>query len=184
LFASTAWSQDGGFYLGGAIGQAEHEDACEGANISCDEKDSAWKIFGGYQINRNFAIELGYADLGTSKASGTVGSVTVDVQAEITVFELTAVGMLPVMDRLALFGRAGLYRSDVEVTGSGRIGTSTVPVSLSEDNVDFTFGLGVRFDITRNIGIRAEWQRYLGVGGDDTGESDIALLSLGVLFRF
>ena len=184
LCAPSAWSQEAGFYVGGAVGQAEHKDACEGANISCDEKDSAWKIFGGYQINRNLAVELGYADLGESAASGTVGAITVDARFEVTVFELSAVGMLPIMDRLSLFGRAGLYRSDVELSGTGRLGATTVPVSSSDDNIDFTFGLGVRYDVTRNIGVRAEWQRYLGVGGDDTGESDIDLLSIGVLFRF
>ena len=188
LCASSAWSQDAGFYLGGAIGQAEHRDACEGANISCDDKDSAWKLFAGYLVNRNFAVEFGYADLGESSASGVVGTflgpVTATANFEVTVFELTAVGMLPVMDRLSLYGKAGLYRADVEVSGSGTIGATTIPVSEKDDNTDLTLGVGLKFDITRNISLRGEWQRYLDVGSEDIGESDIDVLSLGVLFRF
>ena len=188
LFASTAWSQDAGVYIGGALGQAKYHDACDGASISCDDKDSSWKIFGGYQFNRNFAVELGYADLGTSSASGVVstglGPITASANFEATVFELTAVGVFPVTERVSLYGRAGLYRADVELSGSGTLGATTIPVRETESNSDLTLGIGVRFGITRNLSLRGEWQRYMDVGSDEVGESDIDVLSLGVLFRF
>ena len=34
------------------------------------------------------------------------------------------------------------------------------------------------------LGVRAEWQRYANVGGASTGEDDLDVFSLGVLFRF
>lgn len=180
-----AGAQEAGVYVGAAFGQAKHKDACEGADISCDEKDSAWKVFGGYQFNRYIAAELGYADLGQSKATGTVGPVTVDAAFEVTAWELVAVGSFPVMERLSLFGKFGLYRADVELSGSGRIGAGApIPFSEDDSNNDITFGFGARFDLTRNIGVRAEWQRYKSVGGDDTGEVDIDLISAALIWRF
>ncbi|HEX6528540.1 MAG TPA: outer membrane beta-barrel protein, partial [Burkholderiales bacterium] len=125
LCAPSAWSQDAGFYLGGAIGQAEVRDVCDGAS-TCDDKDGTWKLFVGYQINRNFAVEFGYADLGEASASGVVatglGPITARANFAATVFELTAVASFPVTDRLSLYGRAGLYRADVELSGSGTLG--------------------------------------------------------------
>src|SRR5205807_8377335 len=62
-----------GWYLGGNICQSKLKDGCSGlggSGISCDDKDTAFKILGGYNINRNFAAELGYTDLGKAKASG------------------------------------------------------------------------------------------------------------------
>src|SRR6267143_1528389 len=47
---------------GGTVGQAEFKDGCRGL-AGCDNKDTAWRILGGYQFNRYFAAELGY-DLG------------------------------------------------------------------------------------------------------------------------
>ncbi|HEV3010285.1 MAG TPA: outer membrane beta-barrel protein [Burkholderiales bacterium] len=182
--AAPAWAQDAGFYVGGALGQVEHQDACEGASISCDEKDTGWKVFAGYQFNRYIAAELGYADLGESSASGVVGPITARANFEVTAWELVAVGSYPVMERLSLFGKLGLYRAETELTGSGTVGTLVIPVSEKESNADVTFGFGVRFNITRNLGVRAEWQRYLDVGGDDVGESDVDFISLGVVFRF
>src|SRR5688572_1012302 len=57
-------------YIGGSFGQSEVKDGCEGlGGISCDEKDTAWKLFGGFQLTPMFAVELGYADLGEISAS-------------------------------------------------------------------------------------------------------------------
>jgi OOP family OmpA-OmpF porin len=46
-------------YLGATIGQAEFKEGCLGTG-ECDEKDTAWRILGGYQFNKFFAAELGY----------------------------------------------------------------------------------------------------------------------------
>jgi len=45
-----------------------------------------WKIFGGYQANRNVAVELSYLDLGASNlsASGTVGAVPVTLSWQVS----------------------------------------------------------------------------------------------------
>jgi len=34
-------------------------------STSIDDSDTGWKIFVGYQFNRNFAIEVNYAELST-----------------------------------------------------------------------------------------------------------------------
>ena len=58
------------FYAGVGIGQSKAKDWCSGAGgISCDDKDTAWKVFGGYQFSRNFAAEFGYVKLGEFNAS-------------------------------------------------------------------------------------------------------------------
>ena len=78
LAASAAWSQDRGFYVGGSLGRSEMKDSCKDVTISCDKTDKAWKIFGGYQFTRRLAAELGYTDLGETKASGVQGGVAVN----------------------------------------------------------------------------------------------------------
>ena len=107
-FAGTALSQqkESGIYVGGALGQAEQSDQCSSpaAGVSCDNKDSAWKIFGGFQFNRHLAAEVGYANLG--EASASVG--TVSARDEATAIELVALGMFPVVERFSIFGKLGL----------------------------------------------------------------------------
>lgn len=56
--AGPTFAQDGAFYVGASIGKAEAKDVCTGVSgpgVTCDDKDTTWKIFGGYQFNRNFS---------------------------------------------------------------------------------------------------------------------------------
>lgn len=173
MLAGPAAAQDMGFYAGAAFGQAETDGVCDivagFAGVSCDEKDTAWKIFGGYQVNRNFSLELGYASFGEATVTGPGGVATV----EGTAFDLVAVGSLPLADRFSVYGKLGLYRADFEVRNT---------LGFSEDASEngLTFGVGLRFDFTRNLAARLEWQRYQEVGED----LDVSMMSLGVLFKF
>jgi OmpA-OmpF porin, OOP family len=173
--ATPALAQDTGFYAGLSIGQSAVDDACTGIGgpgVSCDDKDTAWRILGGYQFNRNFAVEVGYSDLGEVSASGPGGSASI----ESTAIEVVAVGMLPIADRFSLYGKIGMYRGETDATAPG--------VSVSESNTDLTFGVGVRYDITKNLGVRAEWQRYGDIGGDSIGEADVDVISVGAIWKF
>ena len=54
------------FYVGAGVGQSKAKDWCSGTGgtgITCDDKKTAWKAFGGYQFNRYLSAELGYANL-------------------------------------------------------------------------------------------------------------------------
>lgn len=179
FIALPAAAQDTGVYVGGHIGQASVKEFCDGVGgtgVSCEDSDTAWKALVGYQFNRNFAVELGYIDLGEVDARGPGGTVS----AEATAFELVAVGSLPVADRFSVYGKLGLFRGETDA----RVNTVLRNLSLSETNTDLTFGFGARFDVSRNFAVRAEWQRYSDVGGGDIGESDVDVISIGALFRF
>lgn len=176
LAAGPAVAQDAKFYAGGHIGQASAKSACDnlaGTGISCDDEDTAWRALVGYQFNRHFAAEFAYTDLGEVTASFANLRETVKSSA----FEIVGVGMFPVADRLSIYGKLGIYRAETE-------DETNFGFSAKEKNTDLTFGFGVRYDFTSLIAARAEWQRYQDVGGGDIGESDVDVISLGVLFKF
>jgi len=70
------------WYLGGNIGQsrAKIDDARITAqlpgsvSISDDNSNTAFKLFGGYQFNKNFALEAGYFNLGKFGYTATSGT--------------------------------------------------------------------------------------------------------------
>jgi opacity protein-like surface antigen len=45
-------------------------------------------------------------------------------------------------------------------------------------------GAGVGYDLTRNVALRAEWDRYFRVGDASTGRGDIDQYTVGVAYRF
>jgi len=148
-------------YVGGDIGQSKFKDACNGLT-GCDDKDTAWGLFAGYQFNRNLGLELGYHDLGS--VSSSVGSI--DAKA----WELTAVGTVPLTNQFSAYGKLGGYRGKFEGAG------------LDNKSNDWTWGAGLQWDFTRNVGLRGEFQQYRNFGSN--GGPDVHVLRVGALYRF
>ena len=167
---------DTGWYAGITVGQTDVKDVdCGG--LSCDKKDTAFRILGGYQINRNFAAELGYHDLGKVTFSGS--GVSANIKANV--WELVGIGAYPFANQFSGYGKLGAYHGEAKLSASiAGLGSG----SLKETNTDLTFGLGVQYDVSRELGIRGEWQRYGKVGGGAIGKSDIDVISVGVVWNF
>lgn len=177
-----AQGADTGWYVGGSIGQSKFDVDCTGAS-SCDDSDTAFRVFGGYMFNKNLGIEVGYADLGKLHVAGTVppfGLVNADLKA--TAFDVVAVGVLPIASSFSLYGKAGMYRAESKLDGSiAGFGSG----SQSDSNTDITVTIGAGYDFNPNFGLRAEWQRYMKVGSDSTGgDGDVDVYSIGVVYRF
>jgi len=168
-------SQVAGPYIGADLGQAKFKASCGGFS-GCDDKDTAWRVFGGYQFNRNLGAEVGYTDLGS--VAGTAPGVS--SRADAHAWELTGVGSIPIVGGLSAYGKLGAYYGKVEATGTAGALSSTA----SETNTGLTYALGAQYDFTRNLGVRAQWQRYDNMGGNSTGETDVDSMTVGVVFRF
>ena len=185
-----------GWYIGANVGQsqAEIDDAkirrsllgggFSSTTISNDDSDTGYKVFGGYQINKNFAIEGGYFNLGEFgfKAT-TVPAGTLNGRIEVQGLNLDVVGMLPITEKFSAFGRAGVTYAESEdrFTGTGLV--SVADRNPSETEANYKYGLGVQYDFTEALGMRVEAERYRindAVGND----GDIDLVSLGLVYRF
>jgi OOP family OmpA-OmpF porin len=132
-----------------------------------------WKIFGGWQFHRALSAELGYAQLGKVTASEP----GLTDEAKATAFELSALASWRFADRFSVFGRLGAYRAQVKED-------TNFAGSFSNTNTDLTYGAGFRYDMAANFALRAEWQRYKGVGGGDIDKSDVDLLAITALWNF
>ena len=169
----------GNAYAGISIGQSKNAKYCEdlaALGVPCDETDTSFRIFGGYQFHPNVAVEAGYADLGEASLSGTFLSAPASATGEAKAWDLVAVLSWPVGNVFSLYGKLGVYRGEARSTGA--VGGFGGPRG-SETVTDFTYALGGQFNLGRNVGMRGEWQRY-----NDFSGSNIDVLSLGVLYRF
>jgi OOP family OmpA-OmpF porin len=175
---------DTSLYLGGAVGASHFRTSCDGVSVSCDDKDTGWKLFAGYQFAPNFAVEAGYTDLGKVTANGVVSGVAVNAEGKARGFELAALALFPVWDQFSIYGKLGVFRAKTDVSATGTVPGFRRTIASSDHSTDLTFGAGVKYAFTPNIGARLEWQRYQKVGGDNTGTENIDLWSLGLLYNF
>ena len=148
--------------------RSQYRNTCEFIGGSCDDKDAAFRVFAGYNFSPGLAIEAAYGDYGRVLADGSVGGVPVEFEATVEALDVSVLPAFVANDRLAIFGRLGIYRSKVQVHDLGGGGGSE-----SERNSAWTYGLGVRLSFGGAIALRAEWQRYDNIGGSSTGEDDI-----------
>src|SRR5688500_11233532 len=132
--APVQLQMDAGFYVGGGLGRGRTGDGCLGV---CETTDETWQLFAGYQFNRHLAIEGGYSDFGSPVTSGLLVGVPMTVRQETTAWELVGVGLVPITDNFAFYGKAGIFRYETDSAASGAfVGTG------SESGTEFTVGLG------------------------------------------
>jgi OOP family OmpA-OmpF porin len=194
----------GEFYAGASVGQSDAKDVCDdrgelngfGITGSCDDTDTAWKLFGGYQFTQRgegFAtggVEFGYVDAGEFNAEGTAQvtgapAAPFNAKAEAWALYLALTATVPLADKFGLFGKVGAVYWDMEstVTGTGPGGLATF--DNDDDGTSFAVGLGAQFKITDRFGLRAEWERAFDIGEKDTvGETDVDLFTAGAVVFF
>jgi OmpA-OmpF porin, OOP family len=168
----------GQFYLGGSVGKSDFDDGNAVPDLitsgTVDGSDSGFKIFGGYQFNKNLALELAWVDLGKASYSGTfLGAPVTGGSVDTTGLNFSVVGILPLNPSFELFGKIGFFTWEA----NARDTTGGVPFSGKADGTDVSFGIGASYNINRNLSVRAEWEQFKAV---DT----ISLLSLGIVFKF
>jgi len=171
-------NMDSGLYIGGGAGKASLSGGCAGL---CDTKDTTWTLFAGYQFNRHVAVEAAYSDLGQQTTSGLISSVPVTSRFETTTWELVGIGALPVTDQFSIYAKFGIHRYESEANTTGAFVGAT-----KENGTEFTFGGGIQYAFTPNLGARFEWQRYMDIGAGVPGyeKDDIGVWRLSARYKF
>lgn len=157
-----------GAYAGAGAGQVSAKDSFDGASF--DGTDAALKAFAGYHFNDHFALEAAYVDAGAPSDYVYGASIYLDSQA----LELSAIGILPVSDKVGLFLRGSMLSWDSNVTVID--GYDVYYGGSSGTN--FGWGVGMAAQFTRHFGIRAEFE------GANLDGTDFRLLSLSAVFHF
>ena len=152
---ATAPAFGQGWYVGAGVGQGTADFGGVPAGVVIDDKDTTFTVRLGFQFHRNLGVELGYYHLGDYGASATANGVTVSAGAEARSVGVALVGTLP-LERFDLYGRVGYARSELKA-GASALGFSAT--ERGRENEWFA-GLGGRFNLSRELGVFAEYQRH------------------------
>ena len=196
LMAAPAMAQDTSLWYGGAsLGQSKTgTDAnalttgllpgVSAASSTTDEKGTAYKLFGGYQFNRNFAIEGGYFNLGKNgfdAATAPAGNLTGETKVQGVNLDL--VGTLPLTERLSALARIGAHHAWSKSTFSGSGAAAGVPGSSKRDDSGYQMGLGMQYELNPSMWVRGEIERYRTK--DAVGQrTNVDLVTVSLVFPF
>ena len=196
-FALADDSKDSNWYIGGNIGQSRAKiddvriisslstSGLATSSMADDDKHMAYKFFGGYQLNKTFALEAGYFDLGEFGYTATTvpaGTRTGKIKLKGLNFDL--VGLVPLSEKFSAFGRLGLNYAQAKdnFTSTGAVPAPSA-ASPSKNAANYKAGLGLQYDFTKSFGMRAEAERYR-INDAIGNNGDINMISLGMIYRF
>lgn len=186
---SAAMAGNDGWYAGLGVGRANSNFNSAGiaaavgtpaTAISESNRDTAYKVFGGYKFNKNFALEGGYFDLGKFGFSGTTTGGATNGSMKVSGWNLDALGILPMSEKFSIFGRLGIMDARTQDSFSG-VGVTNSGPSKSETN--YKAGLGMQYDLTPAVGLRGEWETYR-VNDAVTGRSNTNVYSVSLVYSF
>ena len=196
LASPYAVADDTGWYVGANVGQSKAKIDDEritsnllGAgfatsSITDDDRDTGYKLFGGYQFNKNFALEGGYFDLGKfGYTATTVPAGTLNGNIKLNGLNLDAVGILPITERFSAFGRVGVNYAEAKDSFSGTGAVKVLNPNPSKRDTNFKVGLGLQYALTESLAMRAEAERYR-IDDAVGNKGDIDLISVGLVYKF
>lgn len=196
LASPLALADESGWYGGANIGRsaATIDDARINAGLLSggftssaivdDDRSTGYKVFGGYQLNKNFAIEGGYFDLGKfGYTATTVPAGTLNGTIKVRGLNLDLVGIVPFTEKFSAFGRVGLNYAQARDSFTGTGAVRVTNPNPSKYGTNYKFGVGLQYAFTDALAMRAEAERYR-VDDAVGNKGHIDLVSVGLIYRF
>lgn len=199
-----AWADETGFYAGVSMGlattkfdtarnEADLNAALQPLGVSVrasgtDDSQAAFKLHAGYRVNRFLAFEGAYAianDLGETYQIVSGGSGMIRTSFDVQSAQFSALGLLPLGERAALFARGGANVWTLKASGTVSGPGGTVRINESDSGVGAVLGAGALVRFGDRWGARLDWERMFDVGDPaSTGQGDIDLITVGLQYHF
>jgi OOP family OmpA-OmpF porin len=192
LGASPAFAGDQGWYLLGGVGQATGGDSGQssvdnavasaggpGFSSSMDTP-TLYKLQAGYQLDRNWAVEGGYIGSNNENYTAAGGNLPglVSSSASVSGWNLAGVGILPLADKFSLLGKLGIAAMQESATAQG----AGFYASTTGSKTDVTYGIGVKYDFTNAVFVRADLDSYNIGNSNYSSRSTVGMIDIGYQF--
>jgi len=166
----------------------------ENLSTSTENNDIGYQALFGYRFHRFFSAELGLAQFGDLKSTASAdmdfGQGFVPASVSLTFAAggpmISAIGVLPIGDKVELFGRLGYLFTSSERELTSRVdGESGTFGSAKGDSQDVVYGVGLAWNINQVYAIRFEFQQLDQLGQENrTGAEDVTVIGAGLIVRF
>lgn len=189
--ATTAFASDSGGYVLAGVGRTTNSSdkstldsaltalGHTGFSSTINEP-TVYKLQVGYKVNKNFAVEGGYLGSNNETYTAQGGSLAApaNASANITGWNVTAVGILPLSEQFSLLGKLGVANIRESVTLSGAGGSR----SADGTKTDVTYGIGAQYDFTKEVFGRLEVDNYNVGSGTSSSRGSVWMFDMGYKF--
>ena len=194
VLATSAMAQDSKYYYWGlGVGQSQSQindsyttnsllrTPNNASSFTSERQDTAYKLFGGYQFNRNLGVEFGYFNLGKFTYGTSVPGGTLNGRYENEGVNLDLVGTMPLSEKWSALARIGAQYSNTRDSFSGPGLTAGASNDNSNRDTNVKVGVGLQYELTPSVFVRAEAERFRikdGIGSN----GDVNYYSMSLVF--
>jgi OOP family OmpA-OmpF porin len=153
-------------------------------SIANRDRDTAYKIYGGYQFNKYIGLEGGYFDLGKfGFTANTLPLGTLNGTTRMRGFNLDAVGTLPLSEKFSALGRIGINNAQTRdaFTGTGAVNVTNPNPTKRDTN--YKLGVGLQYAFNDALAMRGEIERYR-VNDAIGNKGHVDVFSVGLVYSF
>ncbi|MEN9450651.1 MAG: hypothetical protein RJA83_1269 [Pseudomonadota bacterium] len=165
--------------------------------LSTSGRNLAGRLGIGYQFTPNWAVEMGYLQLGKKKFDGLLyrpvkdisGSTVINGSSSISesAIDLVGKGIYPINDKFNIYGKLGVAYVTTTVDGKYDTGHHTKLINdngtaIAKHKWAPEAAVGVSYDITPNIFIDTSWTHIQPLGKNKPGNIDFVAVGLGYSF--
>jgi len=196
VMTASAFAQDNRYYYWGLSAGQSHSQIDDRlttnsllgtqtapGSFGSEKQDTAYKLFGGYQLTPNFALEAGYFNLGKFSYSTALPGGTMNGRYEVEGLNLDLVGTMPLSAKWSALARLGVQHAMTRDAFGGPGLPAYASVDNSQRANNMKVGLGLQYEISPSVLVRGEAERYRvkdGVGNN----GDVNLFSVSLVFPF
>ena len=152
-------------YVGVAISGAK--------NQASDDWKASPKIFGGYKIDQNWGVELGYTHFGSEDYDSNRNGVPARAEVKGSSSYVAAKYSVPVNDRFSAYGKLGASYNERKNRQTGN--------DYTDRDTGLYGAVGVEYALNEKASLVGEYERY---GKDKAIGAKADALSLGVKYGF
>jgi len=171
-------------YIGGNLSLSRHTvsmgNPAFNSQTKADSNDSGYGLRAGFYSHNNLSWEVDYQDYGKNvRTYSTNGK----VESKLSSFGVSAIGHLPLNDKLGLYGRVGLARVESKTTLSGNIGNT----GFKSRKTTPVIGVGLETQLTPEMRGYVEYAQTGKVKSTTGGAEDshsASRLSAGVTYHY
>jgi OmpA-OmpF porin, OOP family len=165
-----------GPYVGGSLGRTSFSAKEIGLpKTGSDEIAMSGKAYGGYQLTDRFGVEAGYVRLGSLSETVSVGNTPVEQTAKGRSLYVAGTGRMPISDKIALTGKAGISFGKVS-------GTNALPAAndITGSRRSFMYGLGGEYRVSQHVALTADFDHF----GKVSDKVRANMFSVGARYTF
>lgn len=164
---------DGFYYFATDIGQSETSDICSGSfgGAGCNDKAGLLRVSGGFQFARELGTEISYGYYG--KESLGAGASSSNWKA--SGFQIAGIYSysLPTENKWSVSAKLGMALTKLDLTSA----------NSSDTNTNLTWGVGVRYDLSHEVGVRLLYEKLGDIGNASNGDANLKLITAGIVLN-